>query len=335
VPCERRGVFEPFGKHEKRDRDHCQNVAALDKERLTSALQSDDDILANRLESIKRLAAAGEMGADEEYAQQRQLTLEVREEELSRLDDELSMLTRGTAEYDKALQERRKLSEKFTKDVAKLDDDHRAKVTASVTSTTQMMTKPFATAIQEMTDGTKTFANSMKGLFVGMAESFTQMVAEMVDKWAIGQIANAVITSETGIAEISTHAGVGAAAAASSQAGIPIVGPVLAIAAATAMEGFILGLGSLAHASGGMTLDRDQLVYAHAKEMILPAHISQGLQSMIAAGNTGGGGSGGNTTLHYSPTVHAPASATLDQMLQNESGAMRAWLMQSKRDGKL
>ena len=79
--------------------------------------------------------------------------------------------------------------------------------------------------------------------------------------------------------------------------GIPYVGPILApIAGATAFAA-VAAYETIASAAGGMTLDKDQLVQAHAKEMILPSHLSQGLQSIISAngmvGPQQGGGAAG------------------------------------------
>jgi len=36
--------------------------------------------------------------------------------------------------------------------------------------------------------------------------------------------------------------------------------------------------------AAGIVLDRDSLVYIHRDEMILPANLSRGIQSMIAGG---------------------------------------------------
>ena len=48
--------------------------------------------------------------------------------------------------------------------------------------------------------------------------------------------------------------------------------------------------GGIASAAGGWVVPSDQLAMVHQNEMILPANISQGLQSMISA--NGGGGAG-------------------------------------------
>ena len=86
----------------------------------------------------------------------------------------------------------------------------------------------------------------------------------------------------------------------------------------------------LASAAGGMTLDKDQLVYAHKEEMILPANLSRGIQDMIGQGQTGGGGAG--HTFNYSQVLNG-GSKSLAQMLQEEGGAVRTWFLRQARDG--
>ncbi|HEY3886504.1 MAG TPA: hypothetical protein VGL62_14930, partial [Vicinamibacterales bacterium] len=322
------------------DQEAESKQAEVAKAALADANAAENESLAESLEGLKRKQEAGTITYAKMAEQEILFTRIAADNELQRLDDEIATLTVGTQAYDEAMKAREKLAQKFSKDESKIKDDaakeQRAKTLAEVQQGATALSGPFKTAIADMIGHGKSFGDSMKTMFLSIADNFAQMTAEIVDKWAVAQITNALLASSTaatsGAAQISTAAGVGAANAASSQAGIPIVGPVLAIAAATAMEGFILGLSSLAHASGGMVLDQDQLVYAHAKEMILPAHLSQGVQNIIASG--GAGGKGGST-FHYAPTVHAPQSATLDQMLRSNGDTMRAWIKQQTRDGKL
>jgi len=88
---------------------------------------------------------------------------------------------------------------------------------------------------------------------------------------------DAIVVSEAGAA--------GAAAYASAMAALPFPANVAAAPAfmAEAIATALSNLGLASAAEGGV-LDKDRLVQAHAKEMILPAPISTGLQNVVNAG---------------------------------------------------
>jgi hypothetical protein len=102
-------------------------------------------------------------------------------------------------------------------------------------------------------------------------------------------------------------------------------------AAATAY-GAIMAFEGLAMAEQGMLLDRDRLVYAHKDEQILPAHLSKGMQELIANGGTQ---KRGDTNMTFAPTINAPEQKSLEDMLHSESGAMLRWMQRAYRDGKI
>lgn len=95
--------------------------------------------------------------------------------------------------------------------------------------------------------------------------------------------------------------------------------------------------GIVPSAAGGMVVGGTggSLAILHAKEMVLPAPISQGMQQMISNGGPGGNGpsntNSGNTTMNYSPTVNMAGRGRggtgvtrgeFSQMMALHSGAM-------------
>jgi len=131
---------------------------------------------------------------------------------------------------------------------------------------------------------------------------------------AAAATAGIAINKTAAIGEITTSAGEAFAAAYAAIAGIPVIGPELApAAAATAYAGAMGGLG-LASAAGGYDIPSgvNPIVQTHANEMILPATYANPLRSMLkdfsaanfnapAAGNDGGAAGGD----HYHMHVHA------------------------------
>jgi hypothetical protein len=311
--------------------------AALDKQTLADFMASDDERLKVGTARIQELAKAGQIGADQEATQELELTQVVRREELARLDAHIAGLTAGTKAYEQAIKERAKLETQLTLETEKIQDAHRAKVQAQVTQWTTAMATPFKTAINDMMLSGKNFQTAMADLAKGVESGFINMIENIGEKWIEQTITDAVMATTTtqasAVAQISANAGVAASGAAASQAGIPIVGPALAVGAAAAMLALVLGYESLAHAEGGMVLDRNQLVFAHKNEMILPAHLSQGVQQMISSGGAGGGQ--GDVNLTYAPTMHGAEPKGLAQMLRDDSGAMVAFFHQMRRDGRI
>jgi hypothetical protein len=106
------------------------------------------------------------------------------------------------------------------------------------------------------------------------------------------------ISASTSLAEVGHAAASAAAKAYSALAGIPVVGPELGAAAAAATFVAVMALESLASAQGGAIIPEDMPVYAHAGEMVLPTHLSEGVQNIVNQQSQTGGSVGGDTHLH-------------------------------------
>jgi len=98
------------------------------------------------------------------------------------------------------------------------------------------------------------------------------------------------------LASVEANAVEAGSGAAASQASIPYVGPILAIAAMAAMLSQVRGTSSsIPSAAGGWEVPHDTLAMVHEKEMILPAKYSDVIRSMAEqpGGPAAGGGDGG------------------------------------------
>lgn len=166
------------------------------------------------------------------------------------------------------------------------------------------------------------------------------------------------VTQGTALAQIAARAASAAAGAYSAIAAIPVVGPVLApISAAAALAG-VLALGnSIFSAKGGWgRVPQDGAVTElHKDEMVLPASIANPLRNGLAnltpgrtntsAAPAASAGSQARTemnsktlspTFNYQPQVTAGGAApSLDRLLNQEGAAMRRWLSNQIRSGKL
>src|SRR5207253_8085773 len=78
------------------------------------------------------------------------------------------------------------------------------------------------------------------------------------------------------------------------------------------------GGGLIPSAAGGMAVNDGKggtLAIVHPNEMVLPSHLSQGIQTAINSGTmASAGGAGRAVELHYAPTIHAPETPDLKQL---------------------
>jgi hypothetical protein len=122
--------------------------------------------------------------------------------------------------------------------------------------------------------------------------------------FAAGEATKQALQTTSNVAQVTSDAGVGAAAAfASVMQALPFpinISTAPGVAAATL--GSIEGFASVASAAGGMLVPADgTLSMLHKNEMVLPANLSQAIQRMTASGGGGefGGGGGGGHTFQY------------------------------------
>jgi hypothetical protein len=121
------------------------------------------------------------------------------------------------------------------------------------------------------------------------------------------------------LAEIPAYTGIAAMEAASSVAGIPIVGPALATAAFAEMQA--LGASALAVSSaagGDWDTGMGGLYQLHPKESVIPAKIASPMRDFFENGNNQqNGGGGGNTTVVLKPQISAFDSRDVVTQLSN------------------
>jgi len=188
----------------------------------------------------------------------------------------------------------------------------------------------------------------------GLIDSVTQPIISAVDtivkKWILGQTTmsaaseagaatrvateeaasgqSLVIMAGTAIKGIAISAWETAANVYKSLAAIPFVGPFVAPAAAIAAGAVVLGFAkNIMSAEGGYwQLPGDQLVQAHANEMILPAPAAQGLRDMVS----GGGGGGGNLSVN----ITAMDGRSVRRVLMDNQPALVEALRKADRDRK-
>lgn len=309
--------------------------AALAKESLANSLHDDDERLKEGRAALEESVSMGQMSAVERDNAEMRLTQTVQQEELARLDANISTLTRGTKAYDDAIKQREGIEKRFTAEIHAENTRRTQDTINEVKRWTTPMTAGFSTAMNDMILHGKSFGDSMRAMGDQMLAGFLNVIEQMAEQWLVKAITNEIVgTTTTGTmarSEIASEAAVAAAAAFASTAAIP-GGLIAAPAAAGAAYAEVMAWqASVPAAAGGMLLDRDQLVYAHKDEQILPAHLSKGLQSII--NNAGNTSASSNVTVHYAPNIKGE-QANVGAWLRDNVGQVVSLIEQAQRDGR-
>jgi hypothetical protein len=161
----------------------------------------------------------------------------------------------------------------------------------------------FSAGIQGMITGTESLGQAMADLATGMLEAVLGALEQIAAEWVTQKALEVILGKAAAASNAQGNIAVAATGAAASQAAIPIVGPALALGAASAMIGALEGMAlPLLSARGGFDIGAgvNPIVQLHEKEMVLPARIAEPLRQQLS----GGGGRDGGVHLHIHGDVY-------------------------------
>ena len=115
--------------------------------------------------------------------------------------------------------------------------------------------------------------------------------------------------------------------------GLPFIGPVVAPTAAAGAMGAVLAVeGMVASAEGGWDVPANSFARLHAKEMVLPAHLAEGVRNMTGDGTSGASGRrGGDAHFH----IQATDAESFTKQLGRSNSELNRLIRRSIRDGNL
>ena len=182
-------------------------------------------------------------------------------------------------------------------------------------SASKTINSAFDSQVNGLLRGTTSWGQALKNVLA----SLTEDIIKFFLNWGLQAVENQakqIALQASGVAAqkamnasaITSDAGKAAAGAYSAVAGIPLIGPVLAPAAAAVAFGAVEAFGS--YDIGSWSLPGDTLAQVHQGEMIVPAQATPWAQSLMAnAANGGGGGGGGGGYNHYGDIISNAADA--------------------------
>ena len=137
---------------------------------------------------------------------------------------------------------------------------------------------------------------------------------------------NTIATTLNTTATYTNSAAQSASSAGSFLKAIPLIG------------GLFEQGGIVPSAAGGMLTDGGTLAILHPREMVLPAHLSTGLQNMINTGRTNVN-SGGVSNFNYSPNITGyhpfESKSSFENLLRQHGSTFTSWVENGIRNGAL
>lgn len=136
--------------------------------------------------------------------------------------------------------------------------------------------------------GTMSLSGAVKNAFHSIGETLASTASKMASDWIMNQIKMRIASKETALTQLNNNAMAAAGAAWNAVVGIPIVGPILAPAAAALSYAGVMAFGSIASAQGGYDIPAgvNPITQLHEQEMVLPKEQADAVRDMA-----GGGGS--------------------------------------------
>ena len=294
-------------------------LAIEDKKALSARLAALQEEI--RVADMKYAAFAAEQASEvkifaiteEQKTQALRAALETRySAEMMAVAQEIAITKQGTPEYQKALNDRRTLEEKYFADSAKLSREALEKNVADWQSELGAFQSAWDSQLKGLLSGTTSWASATKNIFGDLVLKMIEGMESMVVKWIGMEIAktgattagvaarNAVESagaSVSSLAQIGNAAAVIVADAAKTFAGIfgflaPVMGPAAAGPAAAGGATVLGALGAIPAAATGGYVVATGLAQVHANETIVPARLNQ---PYAPGGNDGGG----DTHVHF------------------------------------
>lgn len=283
-----------------------------------SAAQSDKTQEDAQVGSIDRqIAAVGELGRTHQISSQKELTEEnallnqkwaaqeayyakVKTLYANNVDKLAELNTQEAAAYQKHLDDMQKAQDRATTAM----QQQWQKIGNTIAS-------GFSSAIDGMITKNRTFSQSVlqmgQSLVTGLINNFVKMGVA----WAEQEIMKMIASRTAAAGVVSASAGAAGAAGTASFAAAPW--PVdLGAAAFGASMAAVAGSFAVAEHGYDIPAGINPKVQAHAKEMILPANIAEGVRDMAS------GGGGGGAHLH----VHTNDSKSFESQLRNQGSAI-------------
>lgn len=232
--------------------------------------------------------------------------------EIAKLDPEKNVVLLEQLE-----QQKNEIRRRYAAEAADIGRRAQLEQAQPMTSIVQSISDGFGVLTQKLLTDWRNLGSALKGVLTSIGSTIIQEVVVKPIQKRIMLWAQERALALSGIGADAAKAASGAAA---SQASIPIVGPMLALAAMGAIMTAVGGLKSkVPSAEGGWSVPSgiNPLTQLHEEEMVLPKDIANPLRQNLAAGQ--GMGGKGDTFV-----IQAMDSRSLERFLMDNAEALGA-----------
>ena len=284
------------------------NQASLkDREALLDHEQALDHIdLEMKRENLSHLEKMGKLSKTKELKEYRDLLAAKHQADLLREKQRLLLYQGDEVKYKEHLKKMKLLHQNQQLALSKLDNQIAQQQRGLWESVWGSVTGSFKSLLSSLMEGTTDMGTALLSFLKNVGSAIMNIFIEMGLAAVKSFIVKQVGAATQGVAEVTTHAGVGGAAAfASVMASVPFPANVaMAPIVAAAVTSSIMAFAPVAAAEGGWDVPADSLALLHKKEMVLPADLAENVRNM-----TGGGAAGG-----------LPAKLTIPLTIRQEMG---------------
>lgn len=233
--------------------------------------------------------------------------------------------------YQKLYQQELADYQDFLSKKQKADLDAQTKLQKQSEQTAQTLT----TAYDELILHAKNFHDAVSNLWQSLQKNFEQAATHMIAAWITSMLEGKAVSAETALGQIAHSAYVSAAHVYEATSGIPIIGPVLApIAAAAAFTAVMAFGGGIGAAEHGAVLPQDMMILAHRNEMILPPSLSKGFADLIAGGASPGG-TPAPVHISVSHNISAVDGVSVERVLHEHNAVLADAVRKAAKGGRL
>src|SRR5207248_907491 len=154
------------------------------------AIATDNERLQSGLKTLDTEFRTHQLGADERYRLEQQLTEDGYREELTRLDALIATLAAGTKAYEQAVRERARIEQEFARQSEANTDRLEVEGARVWTQLGNSIRSSFNSALDGVIFEGTSFGQFMLAVAEGIAKAFLQMGETIAENWIETQIAN-------------------------------------------------------------------------------------------------------------------------------------------------
>ena len=305
----------------------------------TSATQTkrkaEEDMFAAQVSNIQILQSLNVLSADQAIDEERRIEQNKFAMLSKEIDDEYQANAAKLGAYKQYQAQLDALDLRHEATLRQLNQKEVAETMQAWQQMLQPVSSAFSSSLTGMITKQESFRQALANIGDAIVGDFVNMAVKRATNWIASELTMSSASAAGDAARTASHdaaiaAGKTADAAASSVsvfgdankaaagafsavAGIPIVGPILAPAAAVAAFTAVMAY-DVFSAEGGFDIPAgiNPVTQLHEREMVLPASIAEPLRAGLSSGGQGGG------DIH----IHAVDAASFQRLLANNKSAL-------------